>query len=112
MFRCTRYVRYPHQRASLTENPDNTTSHNYPAKSKNRTASIHGNQRGNTLEAGEGLHKIASGNDILFESIPVEKNHSDAASLRTVYGSLNAATSLESQLSNDNCRGRTLVSGE
>jgi hypothetical protein len=115
MFRCTRYVRNSHQYVGLIEKQDNVEPQSYSMKRSNsKTASIHSNWSGSTLVSGGVSNREASRNDVGPDNAPIEKNHSKTASLRTIYSErgLNPATSLESQLSNDNCRGNTLVSGE
>ena len=94
MFRCTRYVKKSSRHIVPTKNHNDSTPQNYPMNSMERRASIQSNWSGSTL---------------------VEKNHGNTASLRTIYCDDDldvAASSLESQLGNDNCRGRTMVSGK
>jgi len=91
MFRCTRYIKRSSRHIVPTKND---STQNYPMNSIERRASIQSNWSGSTL---------------------VEKNHGNTASLRTIYCDDDldvAASSLESQLGNDNCRGRTMVSGK
>lgn len=94
MFRCTRYVKKSSQHVVPTKYHDDSTPQNNPMKSMDRRASIQSNWSGSTL---------------------LEKNHGNTASLRTIYCDDDldvAASSLKSQLGNDNCRGRTMVSGK